>query len=317
MIEIQNLTRKYGDFVAVDNVTTTIRPGEIVGLLGHNGAGKTTMMKMLTGYLDPSSGSVAVNALDAVRDRQKLQQLIGYLPENAPTWGEMLVQEYLSTMAELRGVSPVQVRNAVLEAARATDLLGRLTQPISTLSKGLRQRVGIAQAIVHKPSVLILDEPTNGLDPAQIQGIRKLIQELGKHTTILLSTHILQEVEAVCSRVLVLIGGQLVADAPISELTGSSSVRLSLQGDGTPESLTKHVKGVERVERVGVDQRMAGYTQWRVSCADGNWPVREILQFAQKSGWQVGSIAPETHTLEQVFQQLEREHIVRREGKVA
>jgi ABC-2 type transport system ATP-binding protein len=317
VIEIQNLTRKYGDFVAVDNVTTSIRPGEIVGLLGHNGAGKTTMMKMLTGYLDPSTGSVAVNGLDAVRDRQKLQQLIGYLPENAPTWGEMLVQEYLSTMAELRGVPQGQTRAAVVDAARATDLLGRLTQPIATLSKGLRQRVGIAQAIVHKPSVLILDEPTNGLDPAQIQGIRKLIQELGKYTTILLSTHILQEVEAVCSRVLVLIGGQLVADAPIAQLTGSSSVRLSLQGDNTPEGLSKLVNGVERVERLGVDPRLAGYTQWRVHCADGSWPIPEILQVAQKNGWQVGSVAPETRTLEQVFQQLEREHIVRREGKVA
>ncbi len=311
MIEIRGLTRKYGDFTALRGVSTSIREGEIVGLLGHNGAGKTTMMKMMTGYLEPTEGSVKVDGLDAVADRQALQRRIGYLPENAPTYPEMLVQEYLAMMAELRGVEPARVKAAVVEAAKATDLIERLTQPIGTLSKGLRQRVGIAQAIVHNPPVLILDEPTNGLDPAQIRSIRELIHRLGQRATVLLSTHILQEVEAVCSRVLVLIGGELVADAPLRELLGSRSIRLSVPDGADVAAFAVGVTGVTTVESLGTDERIPGHTAWRLACEGDGFPVQAVIDAASAAGVAIGAIAPESKTLESVFRDLEGAHIAR------
>lgn len=317
MISIRRVTRRYGDFTAVRDVSTTIERGEIVGLLGHNGAGKTTMMKMLTGYLEPTAGEISVDGHDAVRSRREVQRRIGYLPENAPTYPEMLVQEYLAMMAELRGVPSEGIRAAVVEAARATDLIERLTQPIATLSKGLRQRVGIAQAIVHRPDVLILDEPTNGLDPAQIQGIRTLIRKLGERTTVLLSTHILQEVEAVCSRVIVLIGGGLVADSPIGELLGSHAIRLSVNAEADVEARATSIDGITGCERVGDDARIAGNTVWRLACSGDAYPVEAVLAAASQAGWRIGAVAPETRTLESVFKELEEAHIARRAGAAA
>lgn len=313
MISIQNLTRRYGETVAVDGVTTEIRRGEIVGLLGHNGAGKTTVMKIMTGYLDATSGSVTVDGLDVDGDRHAVQHKIGYLPENAPLYEEMLVQEYLEMMAELRGVPAAQIPERVAEAIAATGLIDRVAWPISTLSKGLRQRVGIAQAIVHQPDVLVLDEPTNGLDPMQIETIRALIRRLGQRSTIILSTHILQEIEAVCDRVLIMIQGQLVADATLRELLDSSRLKLVLSG--APTDAARVLGRVDGVVEVTAGEADATKSTWMVRWSGASAPVPAIITAATAAGWTLHAIGPEQRTLETVFKELQAEHIARKGGK--
>jgi ABC-2 type transport system ATP-binding protein len=315
MIELRNLTRKYGDLAAVSDVSLTIERGQVVGLLGHNGAGKTTMMRMLTGYLEPSSGSVHVDGLDVAQNREAVQRRIGYLPESAPLYGEMLVQDYLATMAELRGVPRRDVRAAVVDAARRTGLLERMTQPIATLSKGFRQRVGLAQAIVHRPDVLILDEPTNGLDPAQIRSIRELILDLGESATVILSTHILQEVEAVCDRVVVLIGGKLAADAPLADLVDSHALTLSVEdsAEGVAAAVTA-IDGIVAAEPLGSDPKQTGFSRWRLRCEGPQLPVQRVVEVAAENHWTLGGVAPETRTLEAVFRELEASHLAQEEA---
>ena len=205
MISVRDVQKRYGKLTAVDNISFEVERGGIVGLLGHNGAGKTTIMKIMTGYLEPTRGTILVGGIDVVTDRLGVQKQIGYMPENAPLYREMLVQEYLMMMAELRGITKSNRTKSVVEAAEATGLIPRLVQPIGQLSKGYRQRVGLAAAILHKPDVLVLDEPTNGLDPVQIVEIRDLIRRLAETTTVIISTHILSEIEAVCNRVVILI----------------------------------------------------------------------------------------------------------------
>ena len=224
MIEADRLTRRYGDFVAVDEVSFSIEPGEIVGLLGPNGAGKTTIMKMLTGFLEPSSGRALVDGVELEQDPRTVQAQLGYLPENLPLYPELAVMDYLTHAAELRQVE--DVRGAVVAAIAATDLGEKALDPISTLSRGFRQRVGVAQAILHKPRFLILDEPTNGLDPGQTQHMRQLVQDLAQSATVILSTHIMQEVNAICDRALILRNGALVLDERLKDLQQANALRL-------------------------------------------------------------------------------------------
>lgn len=308
MIAIKNLTRKYGNTVAVKDVSIDISKGEIVGLLGHNGAGKTTIMKVLTGFLDPTSGEITVGGLSIVDNRIEAQRLIGYLPENAPLYSEMLVQDYLLMMAELRGVPPNERVLAVGKAVVATGLEKRLLQPIATLSKGFRQRVGIAQAIVHSPAVLVLDEPTNGLDPVQIQSIRALIHTLAETSTIILSTHILQEVEAVCDRVLVMINGHLAADTPISDLLTSDTVHLVTDAtEGVEEKLSK-VAAVQSVTRIK-NGAPAGFATWSLATDHGSEVIPEVVTLAGAAGWKIASVAKEHRNLEAVFRQLQADYV--------
>ncbi len=308
MISIRQLSRRYGSLVAVDDFSVEIGRGEIVGLLGHNGAGKTTVMKILTGFLEASGGSVEVGGVDVSADRAGVQSRIGYLPENAPLYPEMLVQEYLATIAELRGLEGDAVPAAVGKAAVAVGVQAHLVRPIGTLSKGYRQRVGIAQAILHEPDVLVLDEPTNGLDPVQIQSIRQLIRELSEKTTIILSTHILQEIEAVCDRVLIMIEGRLVADEPLAELVASDRVRLSLAADASDaESRLAAVPGVLGVTARGPDPRDRRFGLWSVSCEPGAPPVGALIDAARGAGFEIGAVAPETRTLESVFEELQQQ----------
>ena len=224
MIEADRLTRRYGDFVAVDEVSFSIEPGEIVGLLGPNGAGKTTIMKMLTGFLEPSSGRALVDGVELERDPAAVQAQLGYLPENLPLYPELSVVDYLAHAAELRQIE--DVRGAVVAAIKATDLKEKALDPIGTLSRGYKQRVGVAQAILHKPRFLILDEPTNGLDPGQTQHMRQLVQQLAQSATVILSTHIMQEVNAICDRALILRNGALVLDERLRDLQQASALRL-------------------------------------------------------------------------------------------
>lgn len=223
MIEADQLTRRYGDFLAVNNVSFSISQGEIVGLLGHNGAGKTTIMKMLTGYLEPSAGTVRVDGVDLVDDPKTVQMRLGYLPENLPLYPELSVADYLDYAARIRGVDgPGAVRRAI----EATELTSKALAPIATLSRGFKQRVGVAQAILHEPGLLILDEPTNGLDPGQTQHMRSLIERLAESATVILSTHIMQEVDAICDRAIILRGGELVLDERLADLKESNLYQL-------------------------------------------------------------------------------------------
>jgi ABC-2 type transport system ATP-binding protein len=301
-IAIENLTKNYGRIQALNGVSFQIQPGEVIGLLGPNGAGKTTLMKILTGYLAPDAGEVRVHGIDMLERALDAQRRIGYLPESAPLYGEMLVQEYLEMMAAMRGVAPEDRRKRVLEVVRATGLTDRVVQPIATLSKGYRQRVGIAQAIIHQPDILILDEPTTGLDPAQIVEIRDLIVGLAKTTTVLLSTHILSEVEATCERVLVIMKGQLRADAKLADLRHANAAVVAVEAaaTGVRELLAK-VAGVTSVEAVGA----AGELQrWRVTSGTSDELCPALFDALRDQPWKVGELRPEPKTLERVFRDL-------------
>ncbi len=308
MISTRNLGKRYGDLIAADGVSLDIGRGEVVGLLGQNGAGKTTIMKMITGFLEPTTGSVGVGGIDVLDDRVGVQRLIGYLPENAPLYAEMLVQDYLLWMAALREIPDGERSGAVVKAARATGLEGHMLRPIGQLSKGYRQRVGIAQAILHQPPVLIFDEPTNGLDPVQIESIRQLIRDLSRSSTVLISTHILQEVEAVCDRVLVLIEGRLVADGSVDSLLSSKVVLLSV-ARGTQEvaNTLGAIPGVAEVDPRGPDDLLADFEVWAASYDGDQPPTPAIVRAAAAAGWVVGSVAPERFSLQDAFQRLQRE----------
>ena len=221
MIVVENLSKKYGNFEAVKDVSFSVGRVEVLGFLGPNGAGKTTIMKILTGYHFPSAGQVRIDGISAEEEPEEIKKRIGYLPESNPLYGDLSPDEYLSFAASVRLIPKGERQKAVDKAVSACGLEGYRKQRIDSLSKGYRQRVGLAQAIIHDPPILILDEPTSGLDPNQIIEIRSLIRELGKSKTVILSTHILQEVEAVCSRVLILNEGRIAAQGTTEEIAGT------------------------------------------------------------------------------------------------
>ncbi len=304
-IAIEKLAKSYGHIRALAGVSFEIQKGEVIGLLGPNGAGKTTLMKILTGYIEPDAGDVKVHGIDVVDDPIGAQRKIGYLPESAPLYGEMLVQEYLEMMAAMRGVAFGDRRACVIDAVKATGLEDRVVQPIATLSKGYRQRVGIAQAIIHSPEILILDEPTNGLDPAQIVEIRDLIKRLAQKSTVLLSTHILSEVEATCERVLVIMKGELRADAKLAELRESNSAIVVIESTAVDveERLSK-VEGVTKVEALG---EADAFKRWRVTSTATIDLCPALFESLRTTTWKVGELRPEPKTLERVFRDLAQE----------
>ena len=226
MIKAEGLTRHYGAVVAASEVSFEVGSGEIVGLLGHNGAGKTTVMKMLTGYLEPSSGRGLVDGIDVQDEPVVVQNKIGYLPENRPLYPDMSVFDYLAFTANMRGMTGSEAESALRNVIESMELGSRALDKIGTLSRGYQQRVGVAQAILHKPPVLILDEPTNGLDPRQTQEMRRLLRSLAMTATVVLSTHIMQEVDAICDRVLIMRDGELVIDEKLAELKRADTIEL-------------------------------------------------------------------------------------------
>ena len=242
MIEVSHLTKQYGNHLAVDDVSFTVADGQICGLLGPNGAGKSTIMNILTGYLSATSGQVTVAGHPLPEEADAAKACVGYLPEQPPLYPEMTVQEYLTFAAELKGVKKAERKEQVCRAARRTGLEEVLPRLIRSLSKGYKQRVGIAQALLGSPRLIILDEPTVGLDPAQVIEIRKLIRELGRAHTVILSSHILSEVQAVCQQILILSKGHLAAAGSLEELTadGKSLEEVFLElTDGEPEEATR------------------------------------------------------------------------------
>jgi ABC-2 type transport system ATP-binding protein len=249
MLDVKKLQRSYGDFLAVKSVSFSINKGEIVGLLGHNGAGKTTIMKMLSGYLEPSDGEINFDGISLGEDTKILQQKIGYLPENLPVYPEMSVADYLDYAAELKGLQTEAKRAEIKRVIYATDIADKILAPIATLSRGYKQRVGVAQAILGKPRLLILDEPTNGLDPTQTQHMRELIRDLAKNATVIISTHIMQEVSALCDRVLMLRSGELVVNAKLADLQRSHDLRvLTNKNSEELKILLRNLSGVKEIE---------------------------------------------------------------------
>jgi ABC-2 type transport system ATP-binding protein len=302
MIDVRDLTKSYGPIEALRGVSFQIQPGEIVGLLGPNGAGKTTIIKILTGYLHPDGGSVQIDGLDVLTHTREVQARLGYLPENAPLYPELSVQSYLRMMAELRKVPDAEQRACISEAVHATNLADHLARPIGQLSKGYRQRLGLAQAILHRPKLLILDEPTVGLDPTQIVEIRRLIRRLARNSTILFSTHILSEVEALCHRAIILINGQVRADARLAELEVTADAVLVLQKpvDGVDRSLRSLV-GVRGIEQARTSD---GYPLYRVLGKEKADLCPAIYNLARSESWPVRELRRDVRTLETVFNQL-------------
>ena len=310
MLEITALSRSYGPFKAVDDVSFTIGQGEIVGLLGHNGAGKTTIMKMLSGTLEPDAGSITFNGLDPIVDPKTVQQTLGYLPESLPVYPEMLVVDYLDYAAALKGIDASQRRAEITRVVHETDILSKLLEPISTLSRGYKQRVGVAQAILGKPSLLILDEPTNGLDPSQTEQMRHLIQALARSATVILSTHIMQEVDAVCDRVLILRHGKLVVDAKLEELRDSKELRLltSMDRNSAEENLTK-VEGVREVQagpedETSKDGKILSYRLKLTDAADANQVSALVARAIHAADADLYRLQPEQHDLETLFREV-------------
>jgi len=309
MIEINQLSRSYGDFKAVDDVSTTIKRGEVVGLLGHNGAGKSTIMKMMTGFLEPTAGSITIDGLNIGQDTAAIQQLIGYLPENCPVWPEMNVIEYLQYQGRLHGVAENDLQEAVATAIRRTELKDKAMQSIQTLSRGYRQRVGVAQAILHRPDIIILDEPTNGLDPTQIRHMRKLIRELAETATVIISTHILQEVQAVCERVLILRAGKLVVDSTLEELQSGHTLLLCLNNPEAAGYLGQ-LEGVNAVERRNTE---ADHHCYALEATPDIAPYVATAVFAH--GDKLYAMQPEVRDLESVFAEVNgTSHLVEEEN---
>ncbi|GLQ31215.1 ABC transporter ATP-binding protein [Litoribrevibacter albus] len=254
MITVKQLTKTFGSFTAVNNLSFDVKPGEVLGFLGPNGAGKSTTMKMITGFLAPTAGTVEVDGHDISKDTLAAQKLIGYLPEGAPSYGEMTVEAFLKFIAEVRGFTGSEAQTRIEKVINEVELGSVRNQPIENLSKGFKRRVGLAQAILHDPKILILDEPTDGLDPNQKQHVRELIENLSKDKIVIVSTHILEEVTAVCSRAMIIANGAKVADGTPAELQAMSKYHnaISLRfAEEVNSDVLASINGVKEVLREG------------------------------------------------------------------
>ncbi len=298
-IELNGITKIYGEQRALDNVTLNIEHGGVVGLLGPNGAGKSTLMKIITSFIPPTSGTAAVNGYDVRENSLEVRKLTGYLPENNPLYDDMYVREYLEMVLKMYPVK-TNVKNRVDEMIELTGLAPEQKKKIGALSKGYQQRVGLAQAMIHNPEILILDEPTSALDPNQLVDIRKIITALGKEKTVILSTHIMQEVEAVCDRVIIINKGKIVAYDNIENMTGilTGGNRYVLEiKEVVDETVLLSINGIQKVEKEDENR-------W-ILTSGGNDDLREtIFQFAVNNKWNVLSLLKEEQNMEDVFHRL-------------
>ena len=303
MIEVRNLTKAFGDFAAVNDVSFQIGDGAgIVGLLGPNGAGKTTTMRLLTGYLSPTSGVVSINGLSPQQEetRVELKRSIGYLAESTPLYPEMLVSEYLQFMGQVRGMTEDDLESSAREMIEQLSLGSHLYTPIALLSKGFRQRTALAGALIHRPKVVILDEPTSGLDPNQIAEIRTLLVELGRRTTLILSTHILQEVEDVCERVIIMNRGKITADAKTSTLRRRTAYTIVARG---PDVDTR-LKASRLVTSVLVSRENLPEGFARLECELAEDTPEKLFAEVAGFGWDVREFSPLAQSLQEVFREL-------------
>lgn len=304
-IEVGGVSKFFGALAAVNNLTFSIRKGEVVGFLGPNGSGKTTTMRMLTSFYTPDVGSINIDGLDTKDHDIATRERIGYLPENNPVYADLLVSEYLDFVADLRGLTKRGRRENIAQTVEETGLQDVYSRPIGQLSKGYKQRVGLAQAIVHRPSILILDEPTEGLDPNQRLTIRDLIRSLGQDRTVMLSTHVMQEVETTCERILLISRGRLVADSPVKELLqrarGIRTVHIEVEG-GEVEKALGGVPGVADIERA---EPIDGRKRYIIAAEDNDIDLRpRIFQLAAKRGWTLWELREDRARMEDVFHML-------------
>lgn len=303
MISVSQLTKHYGEQKAVNGISFSADRGEIVGFLGPNGAGKSTTMKMITGYLQPDSGHALVGGIDVGKDPLSVKQKIGYLPEANPLYTDMYVREYLGFLAGIHGIADKKA--AIERVIKLTGLTPESKKKIGQLSKGYKQRVGLAGALIHDPEVLILDEPTSGLDPNQIVEIRNVIREQGKDKTVLFSSHILQEVEAICNRVVIIDHGNIVADDTLEGLKKGRRDHhiVSVQFHELVEKnlLLSHIRGIERVEQPSPGN-------WKLQTTDPETVRRQLLQLAVDHNLNIVSLHSEKHNLEDIFRSLTGKH---------
>jgi ABC-2 type transport system ATP-binding protein len=310
MIEVVDLKKRYGEVTALGGVTFQVPRGQVVGLLGPNGAGKTTCMRVITGYVAPSEGRALVAGHDVLEEPEKAQQRIGYLPEGNPLYGELRVEEALRFAARMRGIPASDRARAISRSVEAAGLKGVERRTIGTFSKGYRQRVGLAQALLHEPDLLILDEPTSGLDPNQQEDIRTLIRQLGQERTVMLSTHILSEVEAVCHRAIIVNRGLTVADGSVEEIkqraAGDAAIVVVLRAD--PEATERAFGGLPFVRSVVCDDvpDEAGVVQARLVVEGGErrQQLETVAATAARAGLALSEIRPETASLERIFAEL-------------
>ncbi len=298
-VEIIHVTKIYGEQYALDDITFTIQPGEVLGLLGPNGAGKSTLMKIIACFIPPTFGQVRVDGFDVMADSMQVRRRLGYLPENNPLYTDMYVREYLSFMAGIFHLGKNSSRR-VAEIIDITGLGDEQHKKIGSLSKGFRQRVGLAQALIHDPDVLIMDEPTSGLDPNQLLGIRNLIREIGREKTVMLSTHIMQEVEAVCTRAMIINRGKIIADdhpAKLSKISRDADIIL-VEFNGPV-----NIHDLDKIPGTAEVRHLAGNT-YHIRSASTHDIRPAVFQFAVKSGLTVLSLTRQEQSLEKVFQEL-------------
>lgn len=301
MIEVEHVSRKFGTFRAVDDISFSIKTGEIVGLLGPNGAGKTTTMRMITGFLEASEGSIKIDGMDVVENSVECKKKIGYMPESAPLYGDMIVADYLEYVAKMQGVDPSE---KLPYLAKVCGLEEQMHKSISDLSRGNRQRVGLAHALMGDPEILILDEPTSGLDPIQVSEVRDLIREIGKTRTVIISTHILSEVEMLCSRVIIISRGKIAADSDINILReqhqGSMTVNLSVKADSEAavKELLSSVDGVTSVKTENQD----GFINASLNVTKEVRP--QVSQLIVSKNYQLYELSVKKNSLEDIFKEL-------------
>lgn len=302
MIRVENLTKQFDDFTAVNDLSFQVAPGEVLGFLGPNGAGKSTTMKMITGFIEPTKGQVSVFDIKVDDDPIKVQTLMGYLPEGAPAYGEMTVSRFLNFIADVRGLKGADKQQRLKTVIEQVELAAVLNKPIETLSKGFARRVGLAQAIMHNPKILILDEPTDGLDPNQKHQVRELIKGLAKDKIVVISTHILEEVSAVCTRALIISNGQLVLDGKPDELERQSKyhhaicLQLEDEHEGAEEKLAA-IDGIESVEAME-DRTFMLFPK------EGKMQLPEVVRWLDGQKWEVENVHLEKGRLDDVFRQV-------------
>ena len=303
MIKVSNLSKKYVGKPAVDNISFNVESGEIVGFLGPNGAGKTTTIRMLTGYIPPTSGTALIGGYDIFLNSLIAKQKIGYMPENVPLYDDMRVREYLLFRAELKGLRGQDVRKHMNEALELCSIKDIKSQMISSLSKGFRQRVGLADALINKPPLLILDEPTNGLDPSQIRSFRELIKELAENHTILISTHILSEVELTCDRVLIINKGKMIGNNTPLELSEKikSSTTISLELKSQDHDIRDIISNISGIKKVTLEKQEDDWKFFRIRVDYGNDLREEIMNLGNKRNWLIREIHYQRSNLEDAY----------------
>ena len=309
MIALTHLTKHFGPLKAVDGINMSVVKGEVLGFLGPNGAGKSTTMKMITGFLTPTDGEALVDGIDVVQDPVAAKRRIGYLPEGAPCYGDMTPLSFLGFIAEVRGLSGAERRRAIDQAVARVEIGGVLQQPIETLSKGFKRRVGLAQAILHNPPVLILDEPTDGLDPNQKHQVRDLIHQMAEDKAVVISTHILEEVEAVCTRAVIIARGKLLADGTPEELLRRSPLHNAVHLDVAPNIVEAVIRDVEAMAGVGTVRRDSSFSvkATLIVTSKSGAPIAPALAaLLQDKGHDVSDFKTEKGALDAVFREITR-----------